>query len=1245
MVTTNTNYNKYINIYKKFIELSHGDGIINKEAKKEEELQNYQKFATADINKNGLDFKEWLNANRSNLNIENIYLTETGKEIEAHLNQLTLTELLNLTEAEVPRETQRKAIISRLSQEMTKEHMAQIDNIINEKIFWNKITAEKLQVVINGLLDLNKSNPQDFKRGIYAAAKYLVKDNGKYFNGFIEMAKIAKCSMYVFFSSDIPVNDLEDILFKDDGKYFNDFVEIARASGNNIRSFFVSIPVLKELMFKDNGKYFEMVKNGLVEMAQVAGFNVNNPLDSGYIFLRGISTLKDLMIKDDGKHFEMVKNGLVEMAQANKGDVKYIFVFGVGAVKDLMIKDDGKYFEMVKNGLIEMVKVNEGKTYDLFRYSISAVKELLTKDDGKYFEMVKSGLVEMATATGDKSDKLFRHGVPAVKDLLIKDNGKHFDLVKNGLIEMANNSKGGKYCGFFESGIPAVKELLIKDNGKHFGGFVEMAKTAGSKAESLFRYGIPALEDLLTKDDGKYFEMVKDGLIKMAKATGDSSWFLFRDILPPIKNLITVNNFNDWAHLVTLFKKLSLDIIGTIADRRTEYTIETVNIILEKIKVIGTSAIDTGQHKVQFNYKNTVQRSAEIIDIDCRECDLQLETDFKHVKVKNMHSYAFRRRGLSVKVNPVLKDSHKVMVYNKGTLLGVYDIPASGNINEIKAFFPKAAFYNMQIYLVKKELINNYLTERTRKRKVMIDGAIFLTINNFHFIESKPDNVLSYIYNRNLYNCQYFYDEENIVSPEKRKEINKKTIPFSKTKTRAMFKALISSDQEISLNIEKIKESKKSKFMKKILLQSILKQTELNNKLKKDPKYNKQLYYFLGCLKGNETSIAKFNCGKEIFKDIYYNFISETLLTEQYLSTLPDDETNLSKKNWINKLLAIVPNIEQYIGNYYSPGNTEKMFLAVLLNTLYPGVYPENVFTESVPVVENAYFDKCAMNSSGSYDLKYHFQEHGKAEEVVTWKNAFPGTLILRPLHGAAFAASIFPGNLEHGIIFAGINSEGKPMALSHPYGYSELSKQITGKRPSMIKFVQVDQNDEMMKNLGKKAVKAAQYLMEKKPKFDMYDPALPFKEENKIKDENSEFGHYYNTMYCFMMIIKAYELAGYDISNIDEYNLNFYKLLSLTKTDNSAKQAYYLTRIVASLSLDDKEKLSKKDAVMQLIKLFRKPDFPGFKDTHILASWLKSQDYADRDLLIKLLYYTGEEIVNGQNVQVIKPSIKIKVK
>jgi len=182
-------------------------------------------------------------------------------------------------------------------------------------------------------------------------------------------------------------------------------------------------------------------------------------------------------------------------------------------------------------------------------------------------------------------------------------------------------------------------------------------------------------------------------------------------------------------------------------------------------------------------------------------------------------------------------------------------------------------------------------------------------------------------------------------------------------------------------------------------------------------------------------------------------------------------------------------------------------------------------------------------NENGSFNLTYHFKESGKKKEVVAWKNVYPGTLVLRPLHGMPRQASIFPGNLEHGIMFIGADDEGNPLAISHPFGLGALSSQIHGKKPDKIKFVQVTNDIELMN----RAVQAAKYLLRKRPSFNMSNPALPFDETNRIGDPGGEFPYYYGTMYCFMALVKAYELAGYDTSNINEYELNYIKFLEQT--------------------------------------------------------------------------------------------------
>src|SRR3989338_7604690 len=135
----------------------------------------------------------------------------------------------------------------------------------------------------------------------------------------------------------------------------------------------------------------------------------------------------------------------------------------------------------------------------------------------------------------------------------------------------------------------------------------------------------------------------------------------------------------------------------------------------------------------------------------------------------------------------------------------------------------------------------------------------------------------------------------------------------------------------------------------------------------------------------------------------------------------------------------MMPHLEQYTGEYYSPGSSEKILAVYILNTLHPGVFPNNIFGSRIPIVENAYFESSKAHDNESYDLIYHFREVGKNERIITWKNVFPGTMILRPLHGAAFSASLFPGNYEHGIMFTGVDPKGIPMALSNPYGSSPL--------------------------------------------------------------------------------------------------------------------------------------------------------------------------------------------------------------
>ena len=126
---------------------------------------------------------------------------------------------------------------------------------------------------------------------------------------------------------------------------------------------------------------------------------------------------------------------------------------------------------------------------------------------------------------------------------------------------------------------------------------------------------------------------------------------------------------------------------------------------------------------------------------------------------------------------------------------------------------------------------------------------------------------------------------------------------------------------------------------------------------------------------------------------------------------------------------------------------------------------------------------------------------------------------------------------------------------------------------------------------------------------------------------------------YCFMAIVKAYELAGYDISKINEYELHFGKLMELLNTTiNFLALNGRIDAVVETMGLDDNETRSKKEVLKWLADLKDREGFPGFEDSHALRSWIETQPYKDRSLLVSLFYYTGEEIVNGQGVKLIEP-------
>jgi hypothetical protein len=189
---------------------------------------------------------------------------------------------------------------------------------------------------------------------------------------------------------------------------------------------------------------------------------------------------------------------------------------------------------------------------------------------------------------------------------------------------------------------------------------------------------------------------------------------------------------------------------------------------------------------------------------------------------------------------------------------------------------------------------------------------------------------------------------------------------------------------------------------------------------------------------------------------------------------------------------------------------------------------------------------------------------------------------------------------------------------------------------PETVGVVKVTSDTQLMK----KAAEAAIFLEQHVEGFNMRNPRLPFDPNNRATVPGTPpFPYYYKSMYCFMLLAKAYELAGLDMNRINGFNLDYTQLETLANSTNIWELVSGQTRrqLKDLIEVDEQQGWTRDKALRVLQRIVTASDFPGFENQDLLSEWLQTQPYKDRQLLIELFYYSGQEMYYGEGVKVIR--------
>ncbi len=122
-------------------------------------------------------------------------------------------------------------------------------------------------------------------------------------------------------------------------------------------------------------------------------------------------------------------------------------------------------------------------------------------------------------------------------------------------------------------------------------------------------------------------------------------------------------------------------------------------------------------------------------------------------------------------------------------------------------------------------------------------------------------------------------------------------------------------------------------------------------------------------------------------------------------------------------------------------------------------------------------------------------------------------------------------------------------------------------------------------------------------------------------------------------VLAKAYELAGLDMNRINGFNLDYTQLETLANSTNIWELVSGQTRrqLKDLIEVDEQQGWTRDKALRVLQRIVTASDFPGFENQDLLSEWLQTQPYKDRQLLIELFYYSGQEMYYGEGVKVIR--------
>lgn len=420
--------NNNINMWNHFIKISHGNDKIDKGTKS---LDKQNIYNTTNTNGNIASFNEWLNVTPTNLKID--------RHVGINVKRLTLAELLNCQNNGISREKQKNEILSRLNKknlpnQTNTELHTYIDYIINNKLYFENITIENLEIIIKKLADLKKTLPREVVsetvNSLPKIKNILLAQNAKYFNEYTELIKATR---YLAPAMVEEIPKINNILLSNDGKYFNGLVEISKHCGQETFKLFKLD--LEKIIFAENGKNF----NFFVNLADAAGPATPETFQL-FIIPENTSLLQSFL--------QLIKS----FFQPN--------------IRDIVFENNGKK----SNTYVALAKAAGVRTPELFNLLLDrSIRKMLFKDDGKYF----NGFLKMINANTSNL-KIFFDSLLEIKELLFKDNGKYF----TGFVEIAAVPKSFHLL----SSETRQGHLLFANNGKYFNDFVDMIKKLGDDA-------------------------------------------------------------------------------------------------------------------------------------------------------------------------------------------------------------------------------------------------------------------------------------------------------------------------------------------------------------------------------------------------------------------------------------------------------------------------------------------------------------------------------------------------------------------------------------------------------------------------------------------------------------------------------------------------------------------------------------------------------------------------------------------